>query len=46
MRKLKGKTVEKVLSQIGSWQKEIVERLRVMVKKTLPQVEEKEKWGK
>lgn len=39
------KTVEEVLSTLDSQQREITEKLRTLIKNTLPTVEETVKWG-
>ena len=41
----KGKTLEEILGNLELQEKEMVEKLRAVVKKTLPEVVETIKWG-
>ena len=45
MRKFKGKTVEEIVESLDAQQREIVAKLRSLVKKTCPEIVEKVKWG-
>ena len=45
MRKTKGKTLEEIVGNLDPQQKGIAEKLRSIVKKTLPDITETVKWG-
>ena len=45
MRKYKGKTVEEIVDSLEAEQKEIVAKLRSLVKRVFPEIVETVKWG-